>query len=307
MPFSPTALRNGLVAAVFLVLATLPELPAQELFCRVVVNDQRAQTSDRQVFRDMERAFSRFLSERRWTNDIFAPDERIRCNLMITIDEMTSVSSFRATVQIQASRPVYGTNYESVLLNFGDRDWEFEYVESTPLEFNDNNFISNLTSMLAYYAYVIIGLDYDSFSQFGGEQYFQRALNVVNLAQQYGFSGWQAFQSNRNRYWLVENLLNQQFRSMREGWYTYHRQALDVFLTNPDEARLKVLAILKGIQTINRQIPNSILKISFFDAKAPELANLYQQGNPSVKREAFTVLSEVDPGNASRYRVILEN
>ena len=149
MPFSPTALRNGLVRAVFLTLAVLPELPAQELFCRVVVNDQRAQTSDRQVFRDMERAFSRFLSERRWTNDIFAPDERIRCNLMITIDEMTSVSSFRATVQIQASRPVYGTNYESVLLNFGDRDWEFEYVESTPLEFNDNNFISTLPSMLA--------------------------------------------------------------------------------------------------------------------------------------------------------------
>lgn len=281
--------------------------PAQELLCQVVVNDQAAQTSDRQVFRDMERAFARFMSERRWTNDIFLPEERIRCNLMINIESMPSVGTFTATVQIQASRPVYGTSYEAILLNFGDRDWAFEYVESTPLEFNDNNFISNLTSTLGFYAYIIIGLDYDSFGKFAGEPYFQRALNVVNLAQQYGFPGWQAFQSNRNRYWLVENLLNQQFQPIRDAWYTYHRNSLDVFLSNPDEARVKILGVLKNIQTINRQIPNAILKISFFDAKSAELTNIYREGNPTVRREAFTVLSEVDPGNSSRYRAIIEN
>ena len=280
---------------------------AQELLCQVVVNDQAAQTSDRQVFRDMERAFARFMSERRWTNDIFLPEERIRCNLMINIESMPSVGTFTATVQIQASRPVYGTSYEAILLNFGDRDWAFEYVESTPLEFNDNNFISNLTSILGFYAYIIIGLDYDSFGKFAGEPYFQRALNVVNLAQQYGFPGWQAFQSNRNRYWLVENLLNQQFQPIRDGWYTYHRSSLDEFLSNPDEARVKILGVLKNIQTINRQIPNAILKISFFDAKSAELTNIYREGNPAVRREAFTVLSEVDPGNSSRYRAIIEN
>ncbi len=286
----------------------LPRLAiAQELNFTVMVNDERAQTSERQVFRDMEQAFSRFLNERKWTNDVFKPEEKINCNMLITIESMPSVGSYNATVQIQASRPVYNTNYESLLFNFADRDWQFDYIESTPLDFSENSFNSNLTSMLAFYAYIILGLDYDSFSNLGGEQHIQKALNVVNLAQNASGTGWQAFQSNRNRYWLVENLMNQQLQPIREGFYTYHRLGLDIFSEKPDEARQKILEVLKNIKVANSAIPNAILKITFFDAKVNELANIFEEGNMAVRREAYNILVELDPAKTEEFKKIIGN
>lgn len=280
---------------------------SQELNCKVLVNDERAQTSDRQVFRDMEQAFTRFLNDRKWTTDTYAPEERIDCSIVITIENMPAVGSFNATVQIQSSRPVYNTNYSSLIFNFADRDWQFQYVESTPLDFGDNVFTSNLTSMLAFYAYVIIGLDNDTFSEFGGEVQFKKALDIVNLAQQSDATGWQAFQSNRNRYWLSENLTNQDLRLIRKGLYTYHRLALDQFEQNQDESRKLIVNILKDIQTADRYIPNSILKISFFDAKRAELARIFEQGNPATKREAYNLLVALNPGNTEIYQSIIGN
>ncbi len=280
---------------------------AQELNCSVIVNDERAQTSDRQVFRDMEQSFTRFLNERKWTNDVYKAEEKINCNVLITIESMPSVGAYSATVQIQSSRPVYGTSYESMLFNFADRDWQFEYVESTPLDFSENNFFSNLTSMLAYYAYIILGIDSDSFADLGGEQHIQKALNVVNLAQNSSGSGWQAFQSNRNRYWLVENLMNQQLQPIREGYYIYHRLGLDIFQEKPDEARQKILEVLKNIKAADNAMPNSILKITFFDAKASELANIFQEGNMAVRREAYNLLVELVPSKTEEFKKIIGN
>jgi hypothetical protein len=298
---------NVLRVAIILCLVTTTAGIAQELNFNVMVNDEMAQTSERQVFRDMEQAFARFLNERRWTSDVFLPEEKINGNLMITIESMPTVGQYTATVQVQSSRPVYNTNYESLVLNFADRDWQFEYVESTPLEFNDNLFTTNLTAMLAFYAYIVIGLDYDTYAPMGGDQYIQKALNVVNLAQNSSAAGWQAFQSNRNRYWLVENLLNQQLLSIREGLYTYHRQSLDVFIEKPEEARKNILEIIKSIQTVNRVLPNSILKIAFFDAKADEIASIYKEGNIALRREAYNLLAEIDPSKTEKYRGIIEN
>ena len=280
---------------------------AQELNCRVVVDDQRAQTSDRQVFRDMEQAFARFLNDRKWTNNAYAPEERIDCSLSITIESMPSVGFYNATVQIQSTRPVYNTNYSTLVLNFADRDWQFEYVESTPLEYGDNVYYSNLTSMLAFYAYVIICLDNDTFSELGGDVEAKKALDIVNLAQQSDRPGWQAFQSNRNRYWLAENLNNQDLMPIRRGYYTYHRLALDKFEKNPEEARQLILRVLKQIQAANRNIPNSILKISFFDAKKDELTNIFKKGNPSVRKQAYNILTQLDPGNTEKYKSIIGN
>ncbi|MCK5704863.1 MAG: DUF4835 family protein [Cyclobacteriaceae bacterium] len=279
----------------------------QELNCQVVVNDERAQTSDRQVFRDMEQAFARFMNDRKWTNDNYLPDERIDCNMAITIESMPAIGFYNATVQIQSSRPVYNTSYSSLIFNFADRDWQIEYVESTPLDFGDNVFTSNLTSMLAFYAYIIIGLDNDTFEEFGGEEQFKKALDIVNLAQQSDRPGWQAFQSNRNRYWLSENLTNQDLRPVRKGLYTYHRLAMDQFETKQDESRVLIVSVLKDIEAANRNIPNSILKISFFDAKKNELAKIFEKGNPATKREAYNILVNLDPSNTEKYRSIIGN
>lgn len=293
----------------FFLLLPITSLSAQELNCQVIVDDQRAQTSDRQVFRDMEQSFTRFMNDRKWTNNEYAPEERINCNLSIIIESMPSIGSFNATVQIQSSRPVYNSDYSSIVLNFADKDWQFQYIESTPLDFGDNVFTSNLTSMLAFYAYVIIGLDNDTFSEFGGEEQFKKALDIVNLAQQASATGWQAFQSNRNRYWLSENLVNQDLRPIRKGLYTYHRLALDKFEQNQnqDEARTLILGVLKDIQRADRNIPNSILKISFFDAKKNELAKIFERGNPASKREAYNLLVALNPSSSEIYQSIIGN
>lgn len=283
------------------------QLYGQELNFQVVVNDERAQTSDRMVFRDMEQAFARFLNDRKWTNQDYLPEEKIDCNMAITIESMPAVGFYNATVQIQSSRPIYNTSYSSLIFNFADRDWQFEYVESTPLDFGDNVFSSNLTSMLAFYAYVVIGLDNDTFEEFGGEEQFKKALDIVNLAQQSDLSGWQAFQSNRNRYWLSENLNNQDLRLIRKGLYTYHRLAMDQFETKQDESRVLIVGVLKDIQSANRNIPNSILKISFFDAKKNELAKIFEKGNPTTKREAYNILADLDPSNTEKYKSIIGN
>lgn len=294
-------------STILIILSSINFLIGQELNCQVVVNDERAQTSDRQVFRDMEKSFARFMNDRKWTGNDYRPEERIDCNMAITIESMPAVGFYNATVQIQSIRPIFNSNYSSLIFNFADRDWQFEYVESTPLEFGDNVYTSNLTSILAFYAYVIIGLDNDTFQEFGGEEQFKKALDIVNLAQQSDRPGWQAFQSNRNRYWLVENLNNQDLRLIRKGLYTYHRQAMDQFETQKDQSRILIVNVLKDIQTANRNIPNSILKISFFDAKKNELAKIFEQGNPATKREAYNLLVALDPSNTEKYSSIIGN
>lgn len=279
----------------------------QELNCVVKVDDTRAQTSDRAVFRDMEEAFARFLNNRKWTNDEYTPQERIQCNLSITIETMPAVGVFKATVQIQSVRPVYNTNYSSLMLNFADRDWQYQYIESTPLDFGDNVFTSNLTSMLAFYAYVIIGIDNDSFAEFGGDVQFKKALDIVNLAQQSESGGWQAFEGNRNRYWLSENLTNLDLRPIRKGLYTYHRLGLDIFEKKPDEARVQIVNVLKDIQAANKRFPNSILKITFFDAKKNELVRIFEKGDPATRREAYNILVDLNPTNIENYKSIIGN
>ncbi len=279
----------------------------QELNCSVTINATQVQTSDRGIFSDMENAIEQFMNTRKWTNDIFRPHEKINCNFLINITKMPAIGTFEASVQVQSARPVFNTNYPSLLFNFADRDWEFEYIESMPLEFSDNNFTTNLTSMLAFYAYVIIGLDYDSFSELGGTPHFQKALQVVNNAQQSSHSGWQALGSNRNRYWLIEALINTQNQPLRKMLYSYHRLALDTFGEDPDKSRTIILEGLRELKKIRDINPNSILIVSFLDAKGKELANVFSNGNIQVRREAYDIITAIDPSNRSSYEKILQN
>lgn len=297
-------MRNLLI---FIWMAIPVWLSAQELNCSVSVNATQVQTSDRGIFKDMENAIEQFMNGRRWTNDAYKTHEKIDCNFLITITKMPAIGSFSASVQVQSARPVFNTNYSSLMFNFADRDWEFEYIESLPLEYNDNTFTSNLTSMLAFYAYLIIGLDYDSFSEMGGTPWYQRALNVVNNAQQSNLPGWQAIGSNRNRYWIMENLNNPQLQDLRKALYSYHRLGLDLFDKNPDQSREVILKGLKDIKKVRDINPNAILVVSFFDAKGKELANIFSDGNIQVRREAYDIITAIDPSNRSNYEKIIRN
>jgi len=280
-------------------------LTAQELNCSVRVNSDQVPISDKRIFSDMEISFAQFLNSRKWTPDNVQPEERIKCNVNITIDKLVSIGSFEATVQIQSARPIYNTNYESILLNFADREWQFDYTESQPLDFSETTFTNNITSLLAYYAYMVLGFDYDSFSELGGTPYFNKAMNIVTEAQSTNYAGWNPQKSNRNRYWFAQNLTGQALIDIRRGIYTYHRQALDVFLDNQPEARKKILDILSSIKKANDTNPSQILITAFLDAKTDELINIFSDAAPNIKKSAFDLLLSIDPSKKTKFDRIM--
>ena len=291
------------IAIIFFFLAPLV-LAGQELNCKVTINADQVQTSDRSVFKDMERAIANFLNSRKWTTDAYKNYERINCNIFLNISQMPSIGSFKSSAQITSSRPIYDTNYETVMLNFADRDFEFEYIESQPMEYNDNAYITNLTSMLAFYAYVILANDYDSFSEMGGTPYVQKALNVINNAQSSGRPGWTALESNRSRYALLNDMNNPQLVDIRKNSYKYHRLAMDTFDKTPDQSRDQIMDVLKGVKKVWTIYPNSILVISFFDSKATELSNIYSDGTLQVRRDAYDLLSALDPKRTVYQKIV---
>jgi hypothetical protein len=285
------------------------DLFSQELFCKIIIDDNQVQTQERQIFKDMQTAFTQFMNNRRWTNETYKPEERIRCNIQLTLNPTNQLGSYSARAKIQSSRPIYGTNYESLMLNYVDKSFQFEYVQSQPLDYSDNTVTSNLTAMLSFYAYIIIGLDQDSFTPLGGTQYYQKAQNILNMAagQFNNVAGWQAFgNDNQSRYWLMENMMSPALTPIREALYNYHRMALDSFGKDPETARTKIVEALTKIKTANAQKRMSVLFVIFFDAKKTELINIFSQGNMQARKQAYDLLVELDPVNASKYKKIVE-
>ncbi|SMO40990.1 protein of unknown function [Saccharicrinis carchari] len=274
---------------------------AQELQCSVSVVAPSVQGTNKQVFETLQTAIIEFLNGQKWTDNVYSPEERIQCSVMINIKEIKSVDDFSGTIQIQARRPVYNSAYSSILFNYLDQDFDFRYVEFEPLIYNPNSFESNLVGVLAYYAYVILGFDYDSFSKLGGSTYMEKAQDIVNQAQNSPQKGWRSFESTRNRYWLVENYLNQQHRPLRECMYQYHRKGLDMMSNKPEEGRKEVLSAIEKLQKVHRAKPGSFAVQVFFDAKSEELINIFSESFSMEKGRAIEVLSEVDPANASKY------
>nr|MBI1228941.1 DUF4835 family protein [Cytophagales bacterium] len=304
---------NYFLTIVFTCLAgsmLLPQVPvtAQQLNFTVIVNSERARTQDRDVFENMKTAFEQYLNGRNWTEDEFKPEERIKGNLLITINDMPQVGLFNATVQVQTLRPVYGSNYETLLFNFADRNWTFEYVESQPMEFNRFSYLNNITSLLSFYAYVALGLDYDSFSLRSGNPYFEIASNIVANAQQSPRPGWNQNPSDRrNRYWLSNDLYASQVMvPIRDAYYLYHRLGLDLLTTKPTEAYENILEALRKVAEANQVQPNSILTISFMDAKSDEVSKILKNAPLEIKQQAVEVLLKVDPNNSMKYNDILK-
>ncbi|EIM76040.1 hypothetical protein A3SI_11804 [Nitritalea halalkaliphila LW7] len=283
-------------------------LVAQELNLQVIINSERARTQEKEVFEDMKVTFEQFLNNRNWTNEDFLPHERIKGNVLITINDMPQVGFYNATVQIQAVRPVHGTNYESMYLNFIDRNWSFEYLQNQPLEFNRFSFLNNISSLLSYYAYIILGLDADTFALRGGDPYFEIANNIVNNAQQSNRAGWGASGSDRrNRYWLTNDIyISSVYGPIREALYLYHRRGMDLLGTRQEEAFINMLEAIKKVADANDAQPNSIFTIAFMDAKGEEIAKIFRLASPEIRAEAVKALLRVDPNNAKRYNELLK-
>ncbi len=282
---------------------------AQELDFRVLINSDRSRFQNTEVFNQMKTSFEQFLNGRTWTSDEYRPEERIKGNLLITISEVPQIGVYSATVQIQVVRPVYGTNYESVVLNFIDRNWTFEYQESQPLEFNRFSFLNNISSLLAFYANIALGMDYDTFALKGGNPYFEVANDIVNNAQQSGRAGWvQNPSDRRSRYWLINDIyISTVYAPIREAIYLFHRKGIDQLTTAPEEAYSSILEAIRLVAEANKLQPNGIYTISFVDAKSDEIAQVLKNAPFAIREKAVPLLLEIDPNNARKYNELLKS
>lgn len=296
------------MAAVLVVLAT-GTAGAQELYCNVQVSAQKIQGSNREIFQSMQRDIYEFMNSMVWTDNVFSFSERIECNLLINLDEQLSADEFRGTIQVQLSRPVFNTTYESTVLNFVDNNLQFRYVEFQPLEFNPNSHTSNLVSVLAYYAYMLIGMDFDTYSQGGGTPYFQVAEKIVTNAQNAPEQGWKPYDGsrNRNRYWLVKNILDTEYSGVRQFIYLYHLRGLDKMESDMTQARTEIYESLRRLQEVYRRRPDPFMYYMtvIIDAKADEIVNIFSQGFPEEKNRVVQILNEIDPANETKYQKIL--
>ncbi|MCU0340595.1 MAG: DUF4835 family protein [Spirosomaceae bacterium] len=265
------------------------------------------QKTDDGTLNQLKTVITDFMNSRRWTNDNFSPEERINCKLNINLLRSPAQGVYEGTAQVAITRPVYGTNYETVVLSFVDRAFNFSYLPNNPMYYNENTYTDELTQTLAFYAYIMLALDYDSFSKLGGNPYVQRAFQVATLAQSVPSpaGAWQSGRDVRSRFALIDNLQNQQFTPVREAFYTYHRLALDTFAENPVMARKQILDLLGNIQQVSRLAPTSVLINSFFDAKADEIYRILNEANKEERQKAFGILSQLDPSKTELYRKLV--
>lgn len=282
---------------------------AQELQARLtVVSNRIGNEVDKKVFGTLQTALLNFVNNRKWTGETYQAAEKIRCNFLLNLDQAAGDNVYKASLTVQAARPIYNTQYESPLVNFQDNDLTFRYVEFAPIEFNENRvqgsdpLAANLTAILAYYINLIIGMDADSFSPRGGDAYFQKAQNIVNNApESREITGWKTFDGLRNRYRLIENLTDNRFTLMHDAIYTYYRNGMDQFYDQADEGRAGVLNALNYLSTLNQENPGAMVLQFFFSGKSTELVNLFSKAPPDIKQRARDLLVKLDVTNATAY------
>jgi len=274
---------------------------AQELNCNVSVVSPQVQGSNKQVYETMRKALYEFVNNTKWTDHIFKDEERIDCSLMFNITDQISDDEFKGTLQIQARRSVYNSSYTTNLLNYRDNDIQFRYVEFESLEFNEQAHTSNLVALVAFYVNMILGLDYDTFSLEGGTLFYQRAEVIVNNAQNAQNAGWKAFEGTNNRYWFVENLLNDKYSPMRSCLYRYHRLGLDRMSEVVDEGRGEISEAITELRPAFRQNPTAMIWQVFFTSKADEITQIFTQAFPDERSRIVLVLKEIDPSNAGKW------
>jgi hypothetical protein len=292
--------RLGLL--VVLCLAGLNVLRAQELNCNVTVVTDQVSGTDKRIYDNMKEEISDFMRTTKWTEEEFLPVEKIECNLYITISERVSTDKFKASIQIQSVRPVFETSYNSTIFNFLDKDFNFEYIEFQPIEYTPNTFVTNLSSVLSFYAYMIIGLDFDTYSKSGGTKYLQKAQDIVNQAQGKDYKGWETSSLKKNnRYWLITQYLSSAFQPLRTCMYNYHRLGLDKMSKAKESSRKVIWESLLLLKDVNREEQNSFCLQLFFTAKRDELIKIYSDATPAEIADFKTLVSELDASNSSKY------
>ena len=300
--------KKILFASVFIFL--ILNAPAQEIQARLSVTAGKISSQvDKKIFQTLQTSLTNFINNRRWTNDAFKPGEKIQCNFLLSIEQDFSNNVFKGKLTVQAARPVFNSTYDSPIINFLDDNITFRYIEFQPIEFNENRVqgndpvAANLPAIFAYYINLILGFDYNSFSLRGGEVYFQRAWNIVNNAPEgKDITGWKSFESQRNRYWLAENLNNNRFALMHDVIYSYYRSGLDMFFENEEVGRIGIMNSVNYLNTINADNPNSMILQFFFQGKSNELVKVFSKAHADMKSMAKTILEKLDLTNASVYK-----
>ena len=283
------------------LLGLLPFMgEAQELNARITVNGEKVAVANKQIFTTLQNALTEFVNNRRWTDATFAVNEKIDCNMTIIVNEMDE-TTFKSEIQVQARRPVYNSSYTTTLLNFRDQELEFEYTEGETLDYNSNTLTNNLTATVVFYVYLILGLDFDSFALQGGNTYIQQAQQIVNLAQsEMGWTGWKAFDSNRNRHAVVTALQDNASEAFRQMWYTYHMKGLDEMAANADRGRTTIIEAISALQTVKQARPTSVLLQMFSDAKLDELIAIYSKATSQERQGGYKFLLDIYPAQSTR-------
>jgi hypothetical protein len=301
----------AVLSTVALLWAAGPAAHAQELLAEVRVSTENVTISDPTIVTQMQNDIRNFLNTRAWTSETYRPEERIRLKIFIGITGIPQSGTYSATMRLISTRPVYGTGYDTNVISVVDRGFNFNYSPQTPLDFSANSFVSNLSSLLGYYSYLVIGLDHDTFAPLGGTQYYELARNVVNYSANQNTTnepdeGWRGTGS-RERHFLLDNITDPQLEAFRTGLYGYYRQGLDVFVEKPEEARTAVMTALTGVQRAAITRPSTLFARAFFDAKAEEIANIFRTSqDQQQKQQLVTMLTEVDPGNSAKYQTVLK-
>lgn len=279
---------------------------SQELNCQVSINSSQIQGTDlKQITDQMQKVIYEFMNNTRWTKDAFTQQEKIDCSIFITLEQRPSTDVFLGTIQVQSRRPTYKSSHFSTVFNWDDKDFQFQFQQFQQLDFNLNNFQSNLTSVLAFYAHIILAIDYDTFSPLGGTEYWQKAQLIVQNAQSAPEPGWRSNEKTvRNRYWLVENAMQPVFQGIRDCMYDYHRLGLDIMHEKPDDGRANIVKAIDKLKPVYQSRPASFNMQLFFNAKADELINIFKGGFPEEKSAIVETLMLLDPSNTTKYMKI---
>jgi hypothetical protein len=290
-------MRN--IFSLFLLFA-LGIVQAQQLNCTVNVNADKAASTNKQIFKTLEKSLTEFVNKTDWTGVAYKQEEKINCSMFITVTAYDS-DQFTATIQVQSSRPIYNSSYSSPVLNFNDKDFSFRYTEFENLTFNPTNFDSNLISVIAFYSYVIIGMDGDTFSKQGGSKYLETAQDVANVAISGGYKGWAQTDGNQNRYFLINDMLSNTFSPFRDAMYEYHFEGLDLMHKDLNAGKLMIKDAINTLVKINETRPNAFLTRVFFDSKSDEIVSIFSAGPSMDLRDLIGNLNTISPINSSKW------
>ena len=309
-------MKKSLIILLSLVALLVPKASAQELNCHVQINSDKIEGSNKQVFETLKQSIEEFLNLNKWTNLTYGPNEKVECNLLIIVNAVND-NEFSCEATIQASRPVYNTTYTTPLLNIRDKLFSFTYQEYDQLTYQQNTFQTNLTAMLAYYVYLILGVDADSYQRLGGTPYFQVCENIVTMAQTastltdseakgWAFARGSGIREGRTRYVVVNELMDEAFKPYRNFFYEYHRTGLDEMQANVANARARIAAGITTLRDVNKARPSNSTIALFLDAKCDELVNIFQGGTSSEKQSVYDNLTALDPTRSTTYDKINE-